>query len=147
VKLKYSLFSRREFLNGLLGGSLLAFFATLIGPVVQFIFPPYKEPDEVKLPAADYGGLQPHEAKGFAWGAKPGILKKAGDGSLVAFVAVCSHLDCNVAYLPNDRKFYCACHQGWYDENGKNIAGPPPSPLRRLAVSVEGDSLVIKKQG
>jgi Rieske Fe-S protein len=147
MKLKYSLFSRREFLNGLLGGGLLAFFATLIGPVIQFIFPPYKEPDEVKLPAADYSGLQPHEAKGFAWGAKPGLLKKAEDGSLVAFVAVCSHLDCNVTYLPNDRKFYCACHQGWYDENGKNVAGPPPSPLRRLAVSVEGDSLVIKKQG
>jgi Rieske Fe-S protein len=147
MKLKYSLFSRREFLNGLLGGGLLAFFATLLGPVVQFIFPPYKEPDEVKLPAADYGGLQPHEAKGFAWGAKPGLLKKAADGSLVAFVAVCTHLDCNVTYLPNDRKFYCACHQGWYDENGKNVAGPPPSPLRRLAVTVEGDSLVIKKQG
>lgn len=147
MKLKHSLFSRREFLNGLLGGGLLAFFATLIGPVVQFIFPPYKEPDEVKLPVADYGGLRPHEAKGFAWGAKPGLLKRAEDGSLVAFVAVCSHLDCNVTYLPNDRKFYCACHQGWYDENGKNIAGPPPSPLRRLTVSVEGDSLVIKKQG
>ena len=147
MKLKYSLFSRREFLNTLFGGGLAAFAATFIGPIVKFVFPPYKEPDEVKVPAADYTGLPANEVKGFAWGNKPGFIKRAADGSLMAFVAVCTHLDCNVTYLPNDRKFYCACHQGWYDENGINIAGPPPAPLRRLAVSVEGESLVIKKQG
>jgi Rieske Fe-S protein len=147
MRLQHSLFSRRVFLNSVLGGGLAAFAATFIGPVVKFIFPPYKEPDEVKLPAADYSGLPDNEVKGFAWGNKPGLIKRAADGSLVAFVGVCTHLDCNVTYVPGDRKFYCACHQGWYDENGKNIAGPPPAPLRRLAISVDGESLVIKKQG
>jgi len=147
MKLKYSLFSRRVFLDGLLGGGLAALAALFVGPLAKFVFPPYKEPDEVKLPAADYSGLPSNVAKGFAWGAKPGILKRAGDGSLEAFVGVCSHLDCNVTYKPEEKKFYCACHQGWYDENGVNIAGPPPAPLRRLSVTLEGDSLVIRKQG
>jgi nitrite reductase/ring-hydroxylating ferredoxin subunit len=147
MRLKYSLFSRRAFLNGILGGGLAAFAATFIGPLARFVFPPDREPDEVKLPAADYAGLPPNEVKGFAWGHKPGLLKRAADGSLVAFVGVCTHLDCNVVYLPEERKFYCACHKGWYDENGKNIAGPPPAPLRRLAVSVDGEDLVIKRQG
>jgi len=147
MRLQHSLFSRRAFLNSILGGGLAAFAASFIGPVVKFIFPPYKEPDEVKLPAADYNALPANEVKGFAWGSKPGLIKRAADGSLVAFVGVCSHLDCNVTYLPADRKFYCACHKGWYDENGVNIAGPPPAPLRRLAVTVDGESLVIKKQG
>lgn len=147
MRLRHSLFSRRLFLNSLLGGGLAAFGATFIGPLVKFVFPPYKEPDEVKLAAADYGGLPPNEVKVFAWGNKPGLIKRAADGSLVAFVAVCTHLDCNVTYRPDVKKFYCACHQGWYDENGKNIAGPPPAPLRRLAVSLDGESLVIKKQG
>jgi Rieske Fe-S protein len=147
MKLKYSLFSRRVFLNSLFGGGLAVFAATFIGPVVKFVFPPYKEPDEVKLPAADYNSLPQNEAKGFAWGNKPGLIKRGADGALVAFVAVCTHLDCNVSYLPNDRKFYCACHKGWYDENGINIAGPPPSPLRRLALAVDGENLVITKQG
>ncbi|MGD1010237.1 MAG: ubiquinol-cytochrome c reductase iron-sulfur subunit [Candidatus Aminicenantales bacterium] len=147
MRLQHSLFTRRVFLNSLLGGSLTAFAAIFIGPLVKFVFPPYKEPDEVKLAAADYSGLPANEVKGFAWGNKPGLIKRAADGSLVAFVAVCSHLDCNVTYLPAERKFYCACHKGWYDENGTNIAGPPPSPLRRLAVSLDGESLVVKKQG
>jgi len=147
MRLPHSLFSRRVFLNGLLGGGLAAFAATFIGPFVRYVFPPYKEPDEVKLPAADYAGLPPDEAKTFAWGNKPGLIKRAADGTLVAFVAVCTHLDCNVTWRPGERKFYCACHQGWYDENGTNIAGPPPSPLRRLALTQEGDALVVKKQG
>lgn len=147
MRLKHTILSRRLFLDGLLGGGLAALAGLFVGPVVKFIFPPYKEPDEVKLPAADYGGLPPNEAKSFAWGNKPAFLKKGADGTLVAFVAVCTHLDCNVTYLPDERKFYCACHKGWYDENGINIAGPPPRPLRRLAVEREGDSLVIRKQG
>jgi Rieske Fe-S protein len=147
MRLKHSLFSRRVFLNSLLGGGLAAFAATFIGPLARFVFPPYKEPDEVKLPAADYTGIGDNEVKPFAWGNKPGFIKRGADGVLVAFVGVCTHLDCNVTYIPMERKFYCACHKGWYDENGINIAGPPPAPLRRLAVSADGESLLVKKQG
>jgi Rieske Fe-S protein len=147
MKLKYSLFSRRAFLDGILGGGLAALAAMFTGPIVKFVFPPYKEPDEVKLPAAGFVSVGPDEALSFAWGNKPGFLKRGADGSLQAFVGVCTHLDCNVTYMPGEKKFYCACHQGWYDENGINIAGPPPAPLRRLSVAVEGDSLVIRKQG
>jgi Rieske Fe-S protein len=147
MRLQHSLFSRRTFLNSVLGGGLAAFAATFIGPVVKLVFPPYKEPDEVKLVAADYTGIGDNEVRPFAWGAKPGFIKKGTDGALIAFVGVCTHLDCNVTYLPADRKFYCACHKGWYDENGKNIEGPPPSPLRRLGIVLDGESLVIRKQG
>ena len=147
MKLKYSAFTRRTFLNGLFGGGLAALAATFIGPIARFVFPPFREPDEVKLPAADYKDLGPTEAKNFAWGNKPGLLKKAADGSLQAFVLVCTHLDCNITYKPDLKKFYCACHEGWYDEDGKNVAGPPPSPLRKLGIGVEGDMIVIKKQG
>ena len=69
------------------------------------------------------------------------------DRTLLAFVGVCTHLDCNVTYLPNQRKFFCACHKGWYDEFGKNISGPPPQPLRRLVVIIDGENLIVKKEG
>jgi len=52
-----------------------------------------------------------------------------------------------VTYLPDQKKFFCACHDGWYDENGTNIGGPPPRPLRRLSVTVEGENILIKKEG
>lgn len=147
MKIKYSLFSRRQFLNGLLGGSLGALAASLLNPVIRFIFPPYKEPDQVILPFADYSDLEPNKARQFPWGNKPGLLKRSENGSLEAFVAVCTHLDCNVTYREEDRKFFCACHDGWYDENGVNIAGPPPSPLRKLEVEISGEDLIITRPG
>jgi Rieske Fe-S protein len=51
-----------------------------------------------------------------------------------------------VSYRSEQRKFFCACHEGWYDEEGRNIAGPPPAPLRRLTVAMEAEAIVIKKE-
>lgn len=147
MKLKHSLFTRRQFLNGILGGWLGAFFASLLYPIVKFVFPPYKEPDKVVLLLSDYTGIEPNSIKLFQWGSKPGILKKNDDGSLTAFVGVCTHLDCNVAYIPETKKFFCACHDGWYDEEGTNIGGPPPKPLRRLIIEIEEEELIIKREG
>jgi len=146
MKLEHSLFTRRQFLNGIIGGWLGAFLASLVYPVVKFIFPPYKEPDEVILPFSDFKDMRPNSVKSFAWGSKLGLVKKNDDDTYVAFVGVCTHLDCNVAYLNEQRKFFCACHDGWYDENGINIGGPPPKPLRRLTLIFTEEELIVKKE-
>jgi Rieske Fe-S protein len=146
MRLKHSLFTRRQFLNGLLGGWLGALAAAFLYPIIKFVFPPTPEPEQIILPLADYGGLPPNSVKGFAWGSKPGLIRKTDDERLVAFVAVCTHLDCTVTYRADVRKFFCACHEGWYDENGVNIAGPPPRPLRRLNLAVEEENLIIKRE-
>ena len=147
MKIKYSLFARRQFLNGLLGGWLGALFASLLYPILKFIFPPDQEPEEVILPFLEYQHIPPNSVKSFAWGNKLGILKKNDDQTYGAFIGVCTHLDCNVTYLPEQRKFFCACHDGWYDEFGTNIGGPPPNPLRRLFIVEEEETLIIKKEG
>ncbi|MFQ6108083.1 MAG: ubiquinol-cytochrome c reductase iron-sulfur subunit [Candidatus Aminicenantales bacterium] len=146
MKLKHSLFTRRQFLNGLLGGWLAALLGSFLYPIVKFVFPPYREPDQVVLPLKDFQDMVPNSVRKFPWGSKPGLLKKDDRGNLMAFVGVCTHLDCNVTYLPEQRKFFCACHDGWYDEAGINIGGPPPRPLRHLIVEVEGEDLVIKRE-
>lgn len=146
MKLKHSLFTRRQFLNGLLGGWLAALLGSFLYPIIKFVFPPYREPDQVILPLSDYKDIPSNSVKNFPWGSKPGLLKKNEDGSFLAFVAVCTHLDCNVTYLSEQKRFFCACHDGWYDENGINIGGPPPRPLRRLGIVVEGEDLIIKKE-
>jgi len=145
MRVKQSLVSRRRFLNGMLGGWLGALSASLIVPMIRFVFPPYQEPDEIILPLADFQDMVPNSTRTFSWGSKPGILKLNSDGTHTAFVAVCTHLDCNVTYKPDQRKFFCACHDGWYDEEGKNIAGPPPSPMRRLGFEIQADNIIITK--
>ena len=147
MKLKYSLFTRRQFLNGLFGGWLAALLASFLYPIIKFVFPPTREPDQVILPFPDFKNMEPNSVRNFSWGTKPGLLKKNEDGTLIAFVGVCTHLDCNVAYLPEQRKFFCACHDGWYDENGRNIGGPPAKPLRQLIIVIEGEDLIIKREG
>lgn len=146
MRFAYSVLNRRRFLNLLAGGTLGTLAASLIYPLLKAAIPPYREPEEVALPLDEYSALEPNSVKAFSWGIKPGIIKKNQDGTLQAFVGVCTHLDCNVQYLPDKRKFYCACHEGWYDENGMNIAGPPPRPLRRLLIAEEGDKLLVRKE-
>ena len=146
MKLKHSLFTRRQFLDGMIGGWLGALLASFLYPIVKFIFPPYREPDEVILAFSEFKDMPLNSVRSFAWGSKLGILKRNDDGTYWAFVGVCTHLDCNVTYLPDQRKFFCACHDGWYDDSGRNIGGPPPKPLRRLTLVVEGDNLIVKKE-
>lgn len=146
MKLKHSLFTRRQFLDGLIGGWLGALLVSFLYPIVKFIFPPYREPDEVILAFSEFKDMPPNSVKKFAWGSKVGILKRNDDGTYWAFVGVCTHLDCNVTYLPDQRKFFCACHDGWYDDSGRNIGGPPPKPLRRLTLVIEEENLIVRKE-
>jgi Rieske Fe-S protein len=40
---------------------------------------------------------------------------------------------------------WCACHNGKYDLNGKNISGPPPRPLTEYNVIEKGKEVYISK--
>jgi len=40
---------------------------------------------------------------------------------------------------------WCACHNGVYDLEGRNVSGPPPRPLERYDVHEIGDEIVIEK--
>ena len=81
MKIKHSLVTRRNFLNGLLGGWAAALGATFLAPLVKFVFPPYKEPDEVILPWADYSDMQPNTVRIFPWGANRGSSRKTTTGA------------------------------------------------------------------
>ena len=148
MKLKYSLITRRQFLNTLFGGSLVAFFSGTIFSLAKFAFPTLgKEPDFVVLAKADFTYIPKNSAKAFAWGGVLGLLLKREDGSVAALKGVCTHMECNVAYRPEEKKLYCACPQGWFNDTGKNIAGPPPKPLEFFEVMEKGEKLIIARKG
>ena len=149
MKLNYSLVTRRTFLNTLFGGWVATFSLGSLYAVWRGAFPTLgKEPDFVVLPKpSDYLDIPTNSTKPFAWGGKLGYIFKRSDNTVVALKGVCSHMECNITYKPADRKFYCPCHKGWFDEYGKNIEGPPPKPLEFLEYRVEDNKLIVFKKG
>ena len=148
MKIAYSLISRRTFLNTLFGGWLAAFCAGSFYTLWKFAFPTLgKEPDFVVLSAEEFLHIPPNSVKPFAWGGKLGLFFKNERGEIQALKGVCTHMECNVTYKPEERKFYCACHKGWFDETGRNIEGPPPKPLEIFDHSVEDGKLIIARKG
>jgi cytochrome b6-f complex iron-sulfur subunit len=148
MKINYSLITRRTFLNTLLGGWLASLAVGGLFAFCRFAFPTLgKEPDFVVLNPNDFLHIPTNSTKPFAWGGKVGLFFRKADDQLVALKGVCSHMECNVVYKPESRRFYCPCHKGWFDENSKNIAGPPPKPLEFLDYMVADGKLIVHKKG
>jgi len=148
MKLKYSLITRRKFLNTLFGGALFAFFSGVLFSLLRFAFPTLdKEPDFIVLDKNEFTNILPNSTKSFAWGGVLGLFLKREDGTMAAFRGVCTHMECNVAYRPEEKKFYCACHQGWFNDLGVNIEGPPPKPLENFEILETGEKIIIARKG
>lgn len=138
--------TRRDFINYILGGGVLAFLASAIYPPLRYITPPKgAETAVASVVAAKRGELPPNSGKIFKFGDKPGILINTSKGELLSFTAVCTHLNCTVQYDSQASLIWCACHNGRFDLNGKVISGPPPRPLEEYKVNIRGENIVVSK--
>ncbi|MGA2232171.1 MAG: Rieske 2Fe-2S domain-containing protein [Tepidisphaeraceae bacterium] len=70
-------------------------------------------------------------------------LRRTGDTDFIAFSINCRHLGCPVRWLAGAKLFMCPCHGGVYYEDGSVAAGPPPEPLARYSVRVNGGQVEI----
>jgi Rieske Fe-S protein len=138
--------NRRDFLNYILGIGLTGWLAALLYPLFMYLKPP-KAPDvDVKnISLGKVDDFQMNSSKMFKIGNKAGILVRTAEGDFKAYSATCTHLDCTVQYKPDDHIIWCACHNGKYDVNGKNISGPPPAPLSPFTVVVAKDEVFVTK--
>lgn len=137
---------RREFLKYLMGGSLIAWLGSILYPVFAFLKPPKQGGVEVtSVKVGKLGDLQPESGVIVRFGTKPVILVRTASGDLKAFSATCTHLDCTVQFRKDMGVIWCACHNGKYDFNGRNIAGPPPRPLDEFRVVVQDEEVFVSK--
>jgi cytochrome b6-f complex iron-sulfur subunit len=131
-------FSRRRFLDWLLGTSAGALCLSIAYPVVRFLSPP-RVPEsttrQVEAGPEDDPELLQRGFKILRFGADPVILVRVAEDDFRAFSATCTHLDCIVEYRPALQRIWCNCHNGQYDLTGRNVAGPPPRPLTRFEVN------------
>jgi Rieske Fe-S protein len=139
--------TRRRWVSRLLATSLGATIVSFLYPALRFLVPPTStEPSlsEVELEvkpseiAANTGRIVP-------FAGEPVLLMRVPSGELRALTATCTHLACTVQYRPDRPDIWCACHNGIYDLNGRNVSGPPPRPLTPLEVNVRGDKVVIRR--
>ena len=136
---------RREFLANLvlgvaglltLGGFASRFFA--------FLYPVVPPEQLVEVPAASRDQIPRNGGMVVSLPVGHVALVDA-DGELRAFSAVCTHLGCIVKWQPDGgHVWYCPCHKGTYDREGRVVSGPPPRPLQRYGVAVRDGKVYVK---
>jgi Rieske Fe-S protein len=138
--------NRRRFLDSLLGTGFASTVVAVVYPVWRYLIPPQSgEPATQSVVAAQASQVKANSGMVFKFGSKPGLLVRAPDGTLRAYNAVCTHLECTVQYKSDTSQIWCACHNGMYDLEGNVVSGPPPRPLERLAVNLRGDDVVVSR--
>jgi Rieske Fe-S protein len=138
---------RRRFLRTLLGTGVIASIASFLYPVLKYLSPPPTvETNSDQVIAGKAGDLKPNSGKLFHFGSRPGLLIMDAAGTYRAMSATCTHLGCTVQYRDDLHEVWCACHNGMYDLNGRNISGPPPRPLELYDVHLRGDDIFVSRK-
>ena len=139
--------NRRDFLKYLLSGGIVGLAAVIIYPIVAYLKPPKQREVEVSsVVAGKIGEIEKDGGKIIRFGNKPVIVIRTSKDEFKAFSGVCTHLDCTVQYRKDMGLIWCACHNGKYDLNGRNISGPPPKPLEEFRVIIKGEEIYVSKK-
>jgi cytochrome b6-f complex iron-sulfur subunit len=138
--------SRRRFLTLGVGAAGTAIALSYIGTAGKFLEPPAANAETLK----EVGKLSDFEVgvpKLITYPGSTGdegiyVLNMGKDGWL-ALDNHCTHLQCAVNYVDSAKKFMCPCHGGLFDLKGNVVSGPPPKPLDRRVIKVQGGSVRV----
>ena len=136
--------SRRTFLDWLLMGGLLAWGLAFVAPVLTYVWPSQKrDPNSQTASAGKVDDFAEWQHKMIALDNRPVIVVRTPQG-FRAYSAVCTHLGCIVGWDAGRRQIACPCHAGFFDLNGRPVAGPPPRPLAEQSVIVVNNEVMVK---
>jgi menaquinol-cytochrome c reductase iron-sulfur subunit len=152
--------SRRQFLNYTLTGVGGFMAAGMLMPMVRFAVDPVlkanaggdfiptpqkinditEEPTRVDFTFEQKDAWYTSEVTNTAW------VYKDENGEIVALSPVCKHLGCVVDWntdKANQNRFYCPCHGGLYEKDGKNVPGTPPIAALDVYPTKEKDGFLL----
>lgn len=145
---------RRKFLTVASGSALaglLGAYGTFAYMLGEFVYP---AADKSKgwLFVCTVDTLAEGEALDFnsPTGAKV-VVARQGAGTaaedFLALSSVCPHLGCRVHWESQNDRFFCPCHNGAFDREGKAVSGPPQAAnqsLVRFPLKVENGLLFLE---
>jgi Rieske Fe-S protein len=149
---------RRDFLSTVstvvMAGGLAAGYGTFAYLAGRYVFPTNVETPWLFVAQAD--SILPGDSLAFESprGVRVAIARRAGQGlprsaesdDFIALSSVCPHLGCRVHWESHNNRFFCPCHNGVFDPEGKPLSGPPKAAeqaLSRYPLKVEGGLLFI----
>lgn len=65
------------------------------------------------------------------------IVVRAGENTLLARSAICTHKGCKVEYEGDDKEFVCHCHGSRFGLNGEVLRGPAKRPLKSYKADIK----------
>jgi cytochrome b6-f complex iron-sulfur subunit len=133
---------KREFLGLLLTLLGLTAAVSFAYPLVRFLAPPGGE-SKLKQITFKKSEIPVGDAKEIPLGGVPAIIINRPGKGFIAFSRVCSHLGCLIDYNKAQNRIICPCHGALFDLEGNVVSGPPPKPLQRFPLKVEGESILV----
>ncbi|MHB8072651.1 QcrA and Rieske domain-containing protein [Desulfosporosinus fructosivorans] len=130
--------SRRAVLR-LAGVGIIAAGALTIEPLVKYLT---SKEDRLRSPLVEYN-LPLEVNSGWQNTANGRVWVKQDPLGVMALVATCTHLGCEVHYYPEKKEWLCPCHASTYDVDGRPVSGPAPRALPRVAVERKSDGTLI----
>jgi cytochrome b6-f complex iron-sulfur subunit len=137
--------TRRSFIDWLLSVGVLGWATSVVYPVLRYVLPSGTAGAGGPIVlTAEQANKVTHDRFAICQaGSLRLIVFDEGSGKYKALAAKCTHEGCTVQYVPGDAVIWCACHNGRFDLDGRNISGPPPRPLARYGVRVDDAGRIV----
>lgn len=137
--------TRRRFLTFVFGVASALGLGAFAAPLARYAYPVLKGEVFARIQVATMADLEPlGEGIEFDYQDIPSHLIQLADGGYAAFSMICPHLGCIVKWMDEEDIFHCPCHAAEFSPEGDVVAGPPPRPLDRLVVVVEGQNIFVE---
>ena len=130
--------NRRQFLIQFTKAALALTAIGLADGVRRFLQPPLPAAVPTQVRVYPIPDLQPGQRQ---WLPQARAWLERDEAGFYALSAICPHLGCTVQ--DQGEGFACPCHGSQFGPEGELRHGPATQGLRKLAVRVEDDALVI----
>jgi cytochrome b6-f complex iron-sulfur subunit len=136
------LMKRRRFLNFLLTILGLTAAGSFAYTLVRYMAPAGQKAKSKQI-TLKKSEIPVGDAKDIALNGTPTMVINRPGMGFIALSRVCTHLGCLVDYNQSQKRIICPCHGAIFDLEGNVLSGPPPRPLPKFPLKVEGESIVI----